>query len=246
MNAELIDEMARREESHWYFRSRRHILKALLSEISPRGPILDVGSGTGGNAEFLRPFGEVIGVDRSILAARGASVRGYSSAIVADGHRLPFPHGACPTVSCFDVLEHMDDDRAAVSELARICAPGGFVVATVPAYQWLWSKHDLTLGHRRRYRRHQVKELLEASGLRVRRLTYCLFGAFLPAIGVRLTQRALSGPFPSEATTDLDRFWIPRSVNDAIASLLSREADWVARRDLPVGLSIFVVGEKRG
>ncbi len=246
MQDEQIREMARAEGAHWYFRSRRRVLGAMIAELGPAGPVLDVGCGTGGNAELLAPWAPLHGVDRSPPAARGSLARGYASAVIADGWRLPFPDGTFPVVTCLDVLEHLRDDVAAAAELRRVCRPGGLVVATVPAFQWLWSAHDVALGHQRRYTRAQVERLFAGAGLRLRRLTYCLLGTFLPAAVVRTAQRlARRGrPLPAGGKTDVDGFPLPGLVNDLIAGVLAQEARWVARRDLPVGLSIFAAGER--
>jgi SAM-dependent methyltransferase len=242
-----IHEMGRAEGAHWYFRSRRQVLGAMIAELHPHGPVLDVGCGTGGNAELLRPYAPLIGIDRSVPAARGSLALGYQSTVISDGHRLPFPDGSFPVVTCFDVLEHLQDDVTAITEMWRVCQPGGLVLASVPAFQWLWSSHDVALGHQRRYTRKQVEELFTGPGLRLRRLTYCLLGTFMPAAAVRTVQRALrlGRPVPSEgAVTDVDGFPLPKPLNDLLAGLLSQEARWVARRNLPVGLSVFAAGEK--
>jgi SAM-dependent methyltransferase len=247
MQDEQIHEMARAEGAHWYFRSRRQVLGAMIAELRPHGPVLDVGCGTGGNAELLRPYAPLYGIDRSVPAARGSLALGYRSTVISDGHKLPFPDGTFPAVTCFDVLEHLHDDVTAIAEMTRVCQPGGLVIASVPAFQWLWSQHDVALGHQRRYTRHQISELFTGPGLRLRRLTYCLFGTFMPAAAVRTVQRAmrLGRPLPTDgAATDVDGFPLPKPLNDLLAGLLSQEARWVARRDLPVGLSIFAAGEK--
>ena len=60
-------------------------------------------------------------------------------------------------VTAMDVLEHTDDDLAALRELRRVCKPGGLLLATVPAYGFLWSEHDEALKHRRRYTAHELR-----------------------------------------------------------------------------------------
>ncbi|MCU0307192.1 MAG: class I SAM-dependent methyltransferase [Thermoleophilia bacterium] len=68
-----------------------------------------------------------------------------------DLHALPYPDGAFDAVVCGEVLEHLDDDRRAIGEIARVLAPGGVLVASVPANPWRYDWFDLWAGHRRRY-----------------------------------------------------------------------------------------------
>ncbi len=239
--------MARAERDQWYFRSRRRVLSGLLDRLSPEGPVLDVGCGPGGNGPLLAPWAPVCGVDRSAAAAKSSLTHGYATAVIADGGRLPFGGGAFRLVTCLDVLEHLPDARGAAGELVRVCRPGGLVVVTVPAFQWLWSAHDAALGHVRRYSRDEVGRLLTEAGLRLRRLTYCLLGAFVPAAAVRTFQR-FSRREPLAAAklqTDVGGFPLPEPLNVLLARAFSQEARWVSGHDLPVGLSVFAAGERR-
>ena len=64
---------------------------------------------------------------------------------------LPFPDGMFDLVCAFDIVEHVDDDVAALSELARVAAPGAALLLSVPLHQALWTPFDDFVGHRRRY-----------------------------------------------------------------------------------------------
>ncbi len=89
-----------------------------------------------------------------------------SWAAVADATRLPLAARAFDTALALDVLEHTDDD-AVVREIARVLKPGGRLLVTVPAFQFLWSARDEDAGHRRRYSRRGIVALLEAAKLEV-------------------------------------------------------------------------------
>ena len=70
-------------------------------------------------------------------------------------------------IVALDVLEHIDDPRPVVSELARRLAPGGWFVATVPAFQSLWTAHDDLNHHKRRYRLAELEALLSEPGMEI-------------------------------------------------------------------------------
>ncbi len=93
-----------------------------------------------------------------------------------------------------DVLEHVDDDRQLLADYRQILGPGKLVAITVPAFQFLWSGHDVFLEHRRRYTLSSLEEVMRASGLVVVRSHY-FFGSVFPlAAGVRLVDRSRRTP----------------------------------------------------
>ena len=92
-------------------------------------------------------------------------------------------------MTALDVLEHIEDDRGALAEIRRVLRPGGTLLATVPAYRWMWGPQDEISHHYRRYVRDELSEKIEASGLRLRRATY-FNTLLLPAVAaVRLAHR---------------------------------------------------------
>jgi SAM-dependent methyltransferase len=79
---------------------------------------------------------------------------------------LGLPSNHYDLVLLLDVTEHIDDQRA-LSEALRALKPGGSAIITVPAYAWLWSYRDVAAGHRRRYARRQLREIIQAAGFTV-------------------------------------------------------------------------------
>ena len=75
----------------------------------------------------------------------------------------PFRAGAFSTIVLSDVIEHVDDDVGALRVAARLAAPGSRLVITVPAFQFLWSRHDETFEHRRRYSARQLLQVVRAA-----------------------------------------------------------------------------------
>jgi SAM-dependent methyltransferase len=170
------------EERHWWFRSRRRIVAALIARaelpVSPR--ILDAGCGTGRNLVEYGKLGPVEGVDVSADAVEFCRLRGVERVQQAPLERLPFEAERFDLIVATDVIEHLDDDRVALAELHRVAARGGRLVVTVPAYTWLWSEHDTSLHHRRRYTVPRLAAQMRAAGWEPLLETY-FFSAVLPA-----------------------------------------------------------------
>ena len=141
------------EDQHWWFRSRRSVLWALLRRAGmPESPrILDAGCGTGRNLAEFAALGEAEGVDFSEEAVAFCHRRGLTGVRRALLEELPFEDARFDLLLATDVVEHVDDDRRVLTELRRVAAPGARLVLTVPAYTWLWSQHDVSMHHRRRY-----------------------------------------------------------------------------------------------
>lgn len=113
--------------------------------------ILDLGCGLGETTRKLESFGTVIGVDTAKEAVQMARERGLSQVEVMNICSLSLPSDFFDLVTAFDVLEHIEDDQKALGEICRVLKKGGLFLLTVPACPWLWSFHDESLGHKRRY-----------------------------------------------------------------------------------------------
>src|SRR5215207_8507739 len=179
------------EDRHWWFRSRRRVLWALLerAEIGPSPRILDAGCGTGRNlAEFGR-LGPAEGVDISPQAVefcRQRGLQGVREAVIED---LPFEDARFDLILATDVIEHLPEDVRALGELRRVAAPEARLVVTVPAYNWLWSEHDRSYHHYRRYTRPVLRERMRAGGWEPAIDTYFYSSLLAPVAAVRLLQR---------------------------------------------------------
>lgn len=165
MDTTDIHRAATIEGDNWWYGERRAIVSRELRRIGVPGQALDIGAGAGGNTQVLLDHGwAATAVDISAEAVELARERGIE-AFQADAEYLPLPSGAYDLVLALDVLQHIEDDRAAVSELARVLRPGGTALISVPADLALWSAHDVCLGHLRRYDRPALSALIEGGGL---------------------------------------------------------------------------------
>lgn len=235
MRDEEIRLLERFETDHWWFVGKRMILDVLLGEPSSSGRLLDLGCGTGG---FLRHLGgglQCVGMDRSALALRVGREHGLGALVRGDLGAPPFRAGAFSTIVLSDVIEHVDDDVGALRVAARLAAPGSRLVITVPAFQFLWSRHDETFEHRRRYSARQLLQVVRAAGLVPERTTYTNFFAFpIAAVWRPLSYRLRRG----SAAAGHDFSVLPRWLNAVIIAVYRFEAALLKRMDLPVGVSV--------
>ncbi len=120
-------------------------------------------------------------MDFSADAVEFCRRRGLERVQQAVLEQLPFDDGRFDVVIATDVIEHLDDDRRALAELRRVTAPGGRLVVTVPAYTWLWSRHDESMHHRRRYTAGRLSAQMSAAGWKPEVETY-FFSILLPGV----------------------------------------------------------------
>lgn len=224
------------DRRHWYFRGRLAVLVSVLERVLPPPPrrLLELGCGTGNVLQALSRFGDAVGVERdpelrAVGRAAGLDIR--DGALPDD---VPVADAWADAVLLLDVIEHLDDDHAALAAARRTLRPGGVMVVTVPAYAWLWSGHDVVLGHRRRYTAAQLRAAVTAAGLFVSHVGY-FNSALFPAIaGVRLAKRLVGS-----GTHDLHR--PADALNRALTRLFALERHVVLRPGLPFGSSVLAV-----
>lgn len=230
---------AEEDRAHWWFLGRRAVI---LAEMARRLPaegsrLAELGCGSGGMLEAIGRFGAAVGVETDPVLRAHALARGLDVRAGSLPEAVPLEAGAWDAVCLFDVLEHVDDEAGALAACRRLLAPRGRLFVTVPAYRWLWSRHDELLGHRRRYTARRLRGAVEAAGLAVERLTY--FNTLLaPAVmAVRLARAALRRP-----GHDLDR---PAPlVNRALAACFAAEAGLLRWVSPPFGISLLLVARR--
>jgi SAM-dependent methyltransferase len=229
------------EDTHWWFVARRNLLvRALQGRLGPTPRLLDVGCGTGGTMDRLRTLGEVWGLDMEPLALELCRERGHTNLTLASATDMPYPNNYFDAIVALDVLEHIEDHVSATQEIARVLKPGGTLVVTVPAYQSLWSRHDIALHHVRRYRTPEVRELLKGAGLLVEKCTYTVSALFPAAWVIRRFQNAFQKDAPPVADARPTRPWL----NTLLRRELDMESGLVLRGNLPFGLTVFAVAKK--
>jgi SAM-dependent methyltransferase len=224
-------------EEHWYYRSKAAAMR-LYIERTRKTLVLDVGAGSGFFTKYLL---------RHTSALSGLCVdTGYAcdSEEQYAGKPLQFRR-SCATVAAdlvllMDVLEHVEDDAGLLAEYAGKVPSGARFLITVPAFQWLWSDHDVFLEHHRRYDIQKLETLVSNVGLGVERSSY-YFGLVLPVAGVLRLRESLRFSTNSTPRSQLKKHgWL---TNALLASICRAELP-VLRANRLGGLSVFCLASK--
>ena len=242
MERVVYQQMAELDDRHWWYRARRRILAELIrreGQLPPNAQILEIGCGTGHNLAMLGQFGHVDALELDD-EMRALSEKRLGRKIM----RSPLPELAevparrYDLIGAFDVIEHIDDDAAAVAAIATKLKPGGKFMMAVPAHQWMWTAHDVANHHKRRYSKRALKSLIENSPLRLEQVGY--FNSLLFPLAV--AERAAS---KLRGKDDGDVKLPPAPVNAALEAVFAAERYLVGRLSLPPGLSLFAVASAR-
>jgi SAM-dependent methyltransferase len=226
MNAEQLQLNARVEDRHWWFVGRRQIMQAIVGRlVPPQGDalLIDIGCGTGGNIGALSERYQTVGIDTSPDAIELARERFPRCRFILG--RAPKDLGASARQArCFllmDVLEHVQDDVGLLTELIEAASPGAYFLLTVPANPALWSKHDESHLHYRRYDYERFCALWRHLPVQPLAVSYFNARLYFPVWAVRAFNRWRGG-VSGQADTDL---WLPTPlVNAALRRLYAGEA----------------------
>ncbi|MGN6591172.1 MAG: class I SAM-dependent methyltransferase [Sphingomicrobium sp.] len=242
MERVVYEQMAELDDRHWWYRARREVLADLIRReacLPKDAKILELGCGTGHNLAMLGSFGHVDGLELD-EEARALSERRLGRKVMSAP--LPelagVPDRSYDLIGAFDVIEHIDDDVAALASIAEKLKPTGKFVMTVPAHQWMWSAHDVVNHHKRRYSKRDLKALIEGSPMKLERVGY--FNSLLFPLAV--AQRAASKVRGAE---NADVSLPPAPINTALEKVFAAERHFVGRLPLPPGLSLFAVASAR-
>lgn len=156
-----------REKEHWWIKTRFLYLDRAISKLGSRPfTLLEIGSGTGQNLSYLSndseyrdQLQEAIGVDISL--PDGFSRNDLSSK-VSMTKEMPEKSKQFDVMVVMDVIEHVDLPKDLLKDWLHYLKPNGILLITVPAFQSLWSNHDVLLGHRRRYTRKSLESEVDS------------------------------------------------------------------------------------
>jgi len=204
--------------------------------------IWEVGSGNGNVAIPLRKSGiAVIGIEPLRSGVEGLASNGFA-AYWGTLEDLAFPDASIEAIGIFDVLEHLEQPEIVMTEIRRVLKPGGLLITTVPANQWLFSDFDLSIGHFRRYSRKSLQKLLVQNGFSSNKIQYIFLALILPALILRTIPYKLGRRknFKSEIYTNSGLDKLMRILKPLLKAILMVER----KLPLPIGLSIISCSHK--
>ena len=232
------------ERENWWFKARLHIIRTQIQQVAAgKGPlkILNIGAATGATSQMLEEFGTVKSIEYDSDCY--AFVKERLTIDLEQGSILDlrFADNEFDIVCAFDVIEHVQDDSKAVSEMFRVCKPDGSVFITVPAFMFLWSKHDEVNHHYRRYTARQLKTLL--TGKRISYISYFYSILFFPITGVRMLGKLI--PFKRKGSGSDFGLLDSKILNVLFYNLFLTENVWLSKRlPVPFGISLLTVCRK--
>lgn len=234
MEKEAFEILKKTEGSWWHYGRKEAAGVALtVAGVVRNGTVLDAGAGYGSMFEVLSQFGVVDATEPEEEAGLVCKERGYRQFFKTEGEAIQ-KGMSYSLIGAFDVIEHVDDDYTFVQNLHTLTQKEGLLVATVPAFQFLWSIHDVHHMHFRRHTTTSMRKLLESAGYEIVYVRYWNCFLFPVAVCMRLlgkTGESGLSPHPFVAAILKNMLWC--------------EARIVRFIPIPFGLSVVIVGKKK-
>lgn len=226
------------ELKHWWFITRREVVRKIVRKNYWGRKILDIGCASGHLIKELIEDGvkkeHLTGIDISEEAIKACHDQGYHQTHVMDGGAPTFEPESFDLIVSSDCLEHIEDDKQALENWHKILKVKGRAIIFVPAFQSLWTKHDEVNHHFRRYTRKELKGKCRDAGFKVVRSGYWNTILFPLVAPVRF--------FVKGGSDDLN---LPNPAVNAVFKLILRIENLFHRFfSLFLGVSTFVVVEK--
>lgn len=229
-------QLGERADEHWYYRSKARAMERLLRGVTRR-IVLDIGAGSGFFSRYLL-------ANSTALEAWCVDTNyAEDSDVVENGKNIHFRKSVervdADLILLMDVLEHVDDDVGLLRDAMSKAAAQATFLISVPAFQFMWSGHDVFLEHKRRYTLAALERVVEASGLRVRDGTYYFAAVFPAAMLMRLPRKLLGGAMPPASDMQLHS----RPMNWLLSAVSAAELKLIARNRW-FGLTAFCVATR--
>jgi SAM-dependent methyltransferase len=238
--------IASAEDSHWWYRSTRTLMRTWLAPWLRAGiRTLDVGCGPGGNGAWLAEYGDVVALDIEPVALEYITRRGAGQLPVrGDAVRLPVRPASFDIAVAVTVLYHLPCDDAAVGEIAKAVRPDGAVMLVEPAFDALSRDHDAQTHGLRRYRRDRLAELARVAGLTVQRASYAKSFLVPVAAALAIGHRLRPTRGRGAARSDLQPRRADRFVAPVLARAAAAEDRWLRRHAVGFGTSALVLATR--
>lgn len=232
MNAKEYERLYNDEENHWWFKGRRQVVEHLVQRIKKKKNIMDFGCGTGINSILLKKYGKVTSTDVSPEAKKFCQKRNVEVTLIDILHKNTDRfENKYDLIVAMDVIEHIDEDEKILEKLRGFLDKNGRLLITVPAEKYLWSNHDKTHHHKRRYSKKELKNKLQKAGFKIELFSYYQMFIY-PASLIRSIFNIKSSSV--EAT----------NIKINLSWMYAIE-EWLVKKHLvPVGTSFVVIAKK--
>jgi SAM-dependent methyltransferase len=237
---DIFAKLAQLEDGHFWFEERNNLISWAIKKYAPDcRNLLEVGCGTGFVLQRLAqdfPNAKITGLEYYPEALPIAQRR-CPRAQLGQADIMDLSYDAeFDVIGCFDVLEHIPDDLAALHNLRKAMRSGATLFITVPQHMWLWSDEDTHAMHQRRYTRKELLSRAAAAGLRL----FLISSYVSLPVPLMLLRKWRSSPNAAAKGLNLAEFQLPPMVNSTLRGVLSLERAAIkAGVSWPVGGSLF-------
>jgi SAM-dependent methyltransferase len=242
MQNEIYEIDAQIQEKHWWFVVRRNLFSKFIKsfKLAKDAKILDIGSSSGTNLKMLKELGFVNyhGFDNNILSQKFCAQKQFGDVIIGDFNEANLEKNSYDLILATDVLEHIEDDEKAISQIKNFLKEGGFAIITVPCFMSLWSRHDEILMHKRRYLIAEILEKLRVQKLIILEKFYFNFLLFLPIFFFRKITKFLGINGGCENQINLS------FLNKILLKIFTFDVFLARKIKPPFGVSAFILVKK--
>lgn len=244
MQIDEYEKMYAFEKNHWWFFTKRKLIKQFIERFSINKKnltILDLGCGTGAMLEELEILGKPFGIDGSQNVLPALTVKKIKDVALMQAEHLGFKDKTFDVIIASDVLEHIREDGAVLEEINRVLKNQGLCIITVPAYQSLWSYHDVALHHLRRYNKKELQQKILSSKMDIAFISYFYCFTLPLLIILRMIKAGLGGS-TKPVKSDTDR--VPKPINRFLSLVMKVELFSLRKIRLPFGSSLVCAARK--
>lgn len=234
------------EDSSYWFRHRNMSIKVLYDLFGQGKTFFDIGGGNGFVTKGLQDEGiDSVLIEPGWNGCQNAKARGVKNIVCSSLENNTFHPSSVPMIGCFDVVEHIKDAETFIRNIYKALKPGGILMLTVPAYNFLWSNEDVLAGHFRRYKLKKITKDLEVLGFEKVYSTYIF--SFL--VGLIFMFRTLPDIFRKNKPLDSKQTQKDHQNNGILSNLFDRFLRWEIGRikkgkTIPFGSSCLLVVKK--
>ena len=236
MEAKEYHLMHRQEDEYWWYLAKREFIKAVLPMLNRGSKILDIGAGTGGTTQFLSAYGQVTAVENNPVAVSYLKKKNLKY-IDKSIENCEFENETFDLICLFDVLYHQNiiNEKQILAYAYRWLKPEGHICITDSAVPWLYSRYDLIMHARKRYKRQEMIDLLTTNGFVVKKASYMYFFLFPLFFLVRtINKKVLLSTVPD----------LPPLINRLFLQICKLESRLLRWLNFPIGSSIIALAQK--